>query len=59
MKLKSQLTGYMLKSVVIDFEAAVWQAFRAVFPGVTVKGCGFHWTQAVFKKIKEGGLQEA
>ena len=31
--------------VVADYEAATWQAFRAVMPAVELKGCLFHFTQ--------------
>ncbi|XP_035690632.1 uncharacterized protein LOC118425699 [Branchiostoma floridae] len=44
---------------VMDFEQGMWQAVRSVFPGKTRRGCAFHWTQAVYRKIQELGLQEA
>eukprot|EP00058_Branchiostoma_floridae_P018894 XP_002604383.1 hypothetical protein BRAFLDRAFT_73369 [Branchiostoma floridae] len=37
----------------------MWQAVRSVFPGKTRIGCAFHWTQAVYCKIQELGLQQA
>ena len=42
---------------VVDFEKAVWRAMNDVF-GATVKifGCGFHWTQCIFRRIKKLGL---
>ena len=42
---------------VVDFEKAVWRAMNNVF-GATVKifGCGFHWTQCIFRRIKKLGL---
>eukprot|EP00058_Branchiostoma_floridae_P026639 XP_002612130.1 hypothetical protein BRAFLDRAFT_96074 [Branchiostoma floridae] len=47
---------------VMDFEQGMWQAVKGVaglFPGKTRRGCAFHWTQAVYRKIQELGLQEA
>ena len=48
-----------LQEVLVDFEAALWGALAAMFPGVSVKGCFFHWKQAVWRKIQETGLQPA
>ena len=45
--------------VVADFEAATWLSLRVVLPNVEVKGCLFHFTQAVFRKIQSLGLQRA
>jgi len=45
-----------LFNVVMDFEAAVWKAFSDVLPNVTRKGCHFHWTQAVWRKVQDLGL---
>lgn len=33
-----------------------WQAIREVFQQATVKGCVFHWTQAVWRRVQEYGL---
>ena len=45
-----------LHTVVMDFEAAVWGAFRSVFPATTLRGCSFHWGQAVWRRIQDDGL---
>jgi hypothetical protein len=45
--------------VVCDFEKAVWQAVHLVLPFVQVKGCGFHWTQCLFRQLKKLGLVSA
>lgn len=38
--------------VQIDFEQAAKNAFEEVFPDVLVKGCLFHFTQALWRKIQ-------
>ncbi|RMX51817.1 hypothetical protein pdam_00021963 [Pocillopora damicornis] len=45
--------------VMIDFEEAMWNYLYEVLPDVMVKGCVFHWTQALWRKIQEFGLQTA
>jgi transposase-like protein len=46
-----------VKGFVADFEAALWQALKARFPRCPIQGCAFHWSQAVFRKVQEHGLQ--
>ncbi|XP_078343061.1 uncharacterized protein LOC144628821 [Oculina patagonica] len=41
----------------IYFEKALWNCLKEVLPDVTVKGCVFHWTQALWRKIQDLGLQ--
>ncbi|XP_033095927.1 uncharacterized protein LOC117100370, partial [Anneissia japonica] len=48
-----------VRKVVTDYESPVWQAIRQILPGVTMTGCLFHYTQAVFRKVQEFGLQQA
>ena len=45
-------------TVLIDFELAIKNSFETVFPGVQVKGCYFHFTQNIWRKIQANGLQE-
>ena len=35
---------------------AVWQAVRAVFPAADIRGCVFHFAQAVLRKVGNLGL---
>lgn len=46
-----------VEQVTLDFEAAMWVALRNVLPKVQLQGSVFHWTQAVWRKIQELGLQ--
>ena len=48
----------LLEEVLCDYEKAVWKAIRKVFPGVNIRGCFFHWTQAVEERIKKEGLED-
>ena len=43
----------------VDFEKAVWGAFRKVLPDLQLLGCAFHWNQALWRKVQGLGLQTA
>ena len=52
------LPSTIIKTVTLDFEAAMWLALRSVLPQVKLLGCYFlHWSQAVWRKVQELGLQ--
>ena len=40
-----------VEEVMVDFERAMWKAFESKLPDVSVRGCGFHWAQAVYRKV--------
>ncbi|XP_046569428.1 uncharacterized protein LOC124277747 [Haliotis rubra] len=42
--------------VFTDFEVAAQNAVSSVFPGVTMKGCFFHYSQAVWNNVQKYGL---
>ena len=48
-----------VQTLTLDFEAAMWQAAIDVFPKVLPVGCCFYWSQAVWRKVQELGLQIA
>ena len=48
-----------VKTITMDFESAVWSTLRALLPDVELRGCSFHLTQAVWRKMQELGLQAA
>ena len=43
---------------VTDYEAAIWGAIRSVFPNSTIKGCSYHYAQAIYRKTEDVGLQK-
>ncbi|XP_068717492.1 uncharacterized protein [Montipora capricornis] len=48
-----------VRQVTLDFERAVWAALRDVIPHAKLHGCVFHWTQALWRKVQELGLQSS
>ena len=48
---KNRLPVMRVELVVIDYEQAVLKALTKVFPGVQIRGCRFHFCQAIWRKI--------
>ena len=41
-----------VKQITIDLEEAIWSELRQLsLPYATIKGCVFHWTQALWRKV--------
>jgi len=47
------------RRIFMDFETAAQNAARTVFPGIMVKGCFFHYTQAIWRKTQQTGMQSS
>ena len=46
-----------VKHFLLDYEIAIWQAIRNVFgDGINIRGCWFHLSQAVIRKVHNVGL---
>lgn len=45
-----------VEEVVCDYEVALWKSVHHVFPEVPIRGCVFHWGQAVFRHVQSLGL---
>lgn len=46
-----------IKYILTDFELAAIDAAKTIFPGITLKGCIFHFRQAVMRHIANEGLK--
>ena len=61
LKLSAAQHQYELKPTqfMSDFEQGAIGAFTEEFPGVNLKGCHFHFTQAIWRRIQELDLATA
>jgi len=46
-----------VETFIVDFEAGMWQGLRDVIEEPQIRGCAFHFGQALFRKVQELGLQ--
>ncbi|VDI03735.1 Hypothetical predicted protein [Mytilus galloprovincialis] len=44
-------------TIFLDYEVAIRNAAYSIFPGINAKGCFFHYTQCIWRKAQEKGLQ--
>ena len=56
-----QVTGRRWRptTIIVDFELAAINAFQSEFRNISVKGCYFHFNQALWKHIQDLGLTRA
>ncbi|RNA29472.1 Ragulator complex LAMTOR3 [Brachionus plicatilis] len=54
---KTILSNFDRSCVMVDFESALMKSVISVFPGITLKVCWFHFTQAIRKIICLLGLK--
>ena len=54
--IKEIIPSINLFRLITDFEAAIWNGAREVFPNIIISGCNFHWGQALWRKVQELGL---
>uniref|UniRef100_A0A8W8MYX2 MULE transposase domain-containing protein n=1 Tax=Magallana gigas TaxID=29159 RepID=A0A8W8MYX2_MAGGI len=57
--LVDRLEETSVEEFMVDYEVGAWLAIRRVFPTVAIKGCIFHWTQAVWRHVQYLGLARA
>ena len=50
------ISDCQVQETVLDYEPVMWSAIRDYLDEVGIKGCVFHWVQAVYKKLQEKGL---
>ncbi|KAK3086339.1 hypothetical protein FSP39_017052 [Pinctada imbricata] len=55
--IRSPLPNARVQSFTLDFEAATWRSIQEVFPEADIRGCSFHWGQAVMRKVANLGLK--
>lgn len=56
-KIKSLLVNFKVKRILSDFEMALIGSIKTCFPGVSHKGCFFHFSQCLYRKISALGLK--
>ena len=55
--LKDRVPDFNPIHAMADFEQAIKNALITIFPNLDVRGCRFHFGQAIIKKLKSVGLQ--
>jgi hypothetical protein len=56
-KLKEFIPDYSPSSILTDFELSMIQAIKREFPVAENKGCFFHFSQCIWRKIQSSGLK--
>jgi MULE transposase domain len=50
--IKNLMPSISVREIMSDFEAALWRSVRVLGVRIQHRGCVFHWTQAVWRKIQ-------
>jgi hypothetical protein len=53
---KKLIGTHSVREAVVDFERALWNALNAIFKGIQIYGCSFHFCQAIIRRLKRLGL---
>ena len=53
----NNMNGHAPTDMLFDFEQAAFNAARATFPGIEVKGCFFHLCQNIWSRVQKNGLE--
>jgi len=56
MEIKNLAPGINARSISVDFEIAIHNAFRTEFPNIEIRGCFFHLIQNMKKHVAVVGL---
>jgi len=54
-KILSIVPEWQPQIIIVDFERAAIAAIRTIFPYTTIRGCWFHSSQAVWRKVANIG----
>ncbi|VDI27117.1 Hypothetical predicted protein [Mytilus galloprovincialis] len=55
--LKRKIGVLHVEGFCLDFEKGAWKAIRHIFPNASIKGCAFHFGQAIWRKVQDLGLK--
>ncbi|XP_050540276.1 uncharacterized protein LOC126904915 [Daktulosphaira vitifoliae] len=55
-EIKNLVPGIIVGSISVDFEVAIYNAFRIEFPNIEIRGCFFHLLQNLKKQLGIAGL---
>ena len=47
---------WVVREMVTDYETAIINAAENTFPGISIYGCYFHFTKAIWRKVQQLGL---
>ncbi|XP_049886598.1 uncharacterized protein LOC126381107 [Pectinophora gossypiella] len=57
--IKSQIPDWTPKTFILDYEKAVMQAIKSVFPNTPISGCYFHFSRCLWRKAKKLGIHKS